>query len=270
MPRLYDVSTYRDYLRQHFESAGERSGVKSKFASAIGIKSSFLSQVLSEQAHLSLEQGERANGHLSHSVDESHLFLLMIQRDRAGSPSLKAYFDEQISKSKKKKSVRNLLKTSSEISKEARATYYSSWLFAAMHVAVTVPELQSRRALKEYFDLSSSRLNEVVDFLIRSGLVEEKKGRLMSGPFGIHLDPNSPEMPAHHIGWRLRSAECLGRGDREKDLHYSAVVSISRKDVEKVRASLMRGLGDSIGVIRDSKEEAVYAINIDLFDVAGR
>ncbi|HEY1080196.1 MAG TPA: hypothetical protein VGE46_08860, partial [Bdellovibrio sp.] len=65
---LYDFEDYKAYLRHRAEA--ER-GVKSALAKALNCQSAYISQVLNENAHLSLEQGDAANTFFAHSEKES-------------------------------------------------------------------------------------------------------------------------------------------------------------------------------------------------------
>jgi hypothetical protein len=57
--------------------------------------------------------------------------------------------------------------------------------------------------------------------------------------------------------------------DREQltDLHYSGVVSLSRQDVLKIKDVLFAAINDSQTIVKDSKEEEVYVMNMDFFSL---
>lgn len=51
------------------------------------------------------------------------------------------------------------------------------------------------------------------------------------------------------------------------NLHYSSVSSLSAADALKIKALLTQAIGDSVQIIKDSPEEQLVGINIDLFRV---
>ena len=110
-------------------------------------------------------------------------------------------------------------------------------------------------------------LNEEVEFLIKSGLIQEKKGILSVPQFSVHLKPGSNEIIQHHITWRMKAAEVLSQSDLLEDLHYSAVVSLAKSDVEIVRGLLSKGLANAFDKVRTSNEETLYAVNLDFFQL---
>lgn len=51
------------------------------------------------------------------------------------------------------------------------------------------------------------------------------------------------------------------------DLHYSGVVSLSKKDALKIKDLLLESLKKNLDVIRDSNEEELYGYCIDFFNM---
>lgn len=90
-----------------------------------------------------------------------------------------------------------------------QATYYSSWYYAAIHVAVSVPSLQSREALTQYFGLSGGLVREALSFLTSVGLLEKKGERYTQGVTRLFLGKDSPMIKKHHTNWRMRSIHTL-------------------------------------------------------------
>jgi len=56
-------------------------------------------------------------------------------------------------------------------------------------------------------------------------------------------------------------------GDIKQDFHYSGVVVLEKKDVDAVKEILAKALENSIDVIKVSKEECMYALTMDFFQV---
>ncbi|MNY59358.1 hypothetical protein D3C86_1957950 [compost metagenome] len=55
--------------------------------------------------------------------------------------------------------------------------------------------------------------------------------------------------------------------EKLNELHYSGVVSLSSSDILKIKDQLLETIKKNIDVIKDSKEEELYCITIDFFDL---
>lgn len=264
MISLYDFRDYKNYLTTKSQEAGLRSGFKSALAEACGCNSAYISSVLRGKAQLSLEQAERACGFLQLDADDTHYVLLLVQRARAGTPSLRRYFDTQIDKMLEAKlNVQRRMGAKEKLTPQDQARYYSSWYYAAIHVALSIPTLRrSPEPLAKYFDLSLSTVQKTLDFLLSCGLAVREGAGYAIGPRHIHLGRNSENLHRHHLNWRmqvLRSLDC----DRDENLNYASVVTLSQEDAFKVREILLSAIKKSADVIMESTEEDAYAMVVD-------
>ena len=192
----------------------------------------------------------------------------MVSRDRAGTQTLKAHFQEQLDLMASHRLVltkrlgqRNIL------SEESRGVFYSSWTYLATQIALTIPELGTHAALAKALDLSPTAVVEVLQFLCDVGLVEKKDSRFHTTETHIRLGSDSHHIRKHHTNWRVKALEALDR-DNVKDLHYSGVMSLSRTDVMRIKDLLLQQLKDNLKVVADSKEECVYVLNLDFFNLS--
>lgn len=55
--------------------------------------------------------------------------------------------------------------------------------------------------------------------------------------------------------------------DVKNNLHYSAAVTLSQKDVLKVKELILQNLNVINKVVSQSPEEVIYAMNFDFFDL---
>ncbi|MBC7371681.1 MAG: DUF4423 domain-containing protein [Bdellovibrionaceae bacterium] len=55
--------------------------------------------------------------------------------------------------------------------------------------------------------------------------------------------------------------------DQAQNLHYSSVVSISKKDVANIQEKLIEVLAEIKPIIRKSKEEDIYSLSMDFFSL---
>ena len=93
---LFEYSSYKDFITSKVGPRNGRKGVRGAIARALGCQPTYISQILYAKAHLSLEQAEALTKFFGLTTDEAHFFLLLVQRERAGTQNLKTYFNGQI------------------------------------------------------------------------------------------------------------------------------------------------------------------------------
>lgn len=265
---VFEYRDYKKYLADWIESRpGQGRGERSRIAQALNCHLAYVSQVLGGGAQFSPEQAEMLNRHLGHDSEETDFFMLLVSLGRAGTKALEAYYSKLIQQTLERRAVlKNRLNYQKTLSKEDQATYYSAWYYAAIHLLLGVPELQTKKALSEYLGLSLQRVSQVLDFLVGVGLAQEEGNRYRIGATSIHLGNDSPLISKHHSNWRMQALQSLER-ERPEELHYSSVVTMSRADLEKIRSILVGAIEQVRGVVRESKEEALFCYSLDLFEV---
>lgn len=263
---VFDFDSYKDYLNFLVGPRDKRAGLRSTMAKTLNCQPTYVSQVLYGHAHLSLEQGDTLSDYFGHSRDEKHFFLLLIQKERAGTKRLESFFDEEMQALKNRRLVlTERLGTKGSLNPVQQATYYSSWQYAAIHIALTIPDLRQVANLSKFFNIPRKRVVTVLDFLCSSGLAIQKGSEYHAGKVQVRVGNSSPEIIKHHTHWRMQAIDSLER-ETLKELHYSGIVSLSKKDVLKIKDQTLQFIQDAIKVIRDSKEEELYCLNIDFFN----
>jgi uncharacterized protein (TIGR02147 family) len=266
MQSIFEFSEYKIYLQALLSSRPKNGrGEKSRWAEALRCHTAYISQILNGNAHLSLEQAAQLSKYLGDQAAETHFFLLLVQNARAGTPMLREYFSAQIHEARQNSRVlKNRLTFQRALSIEEQVIYYSSWHFAAVHVSLSIPELQSKEALSRRLKLPIKKISEVVEFLLSTGLAVQKGDRLQIGENSIHLGADSPMVLKHHANWHMQAIAQLDRTQPE-DLHYSSVVTLSRKDLPKIRATLVKAIEEVRTSVRESKEEITVCYMANLF-----
>ena len=265
---IFQHLDYKIYLNAWLASQpGGGHGLRGKMAQELGCKTAFISQVLNGPTHLSLESAEKLNRFLGHGKDESVYFVLLVQHARAGSEGLRKLVHSQMQTLiDKQRVLRERVSPTREISEPDQFVYLSSWLYAAVHGYVTTPPFQTKASIAEALRVSISEVSIVLDFLVSRGLVEQKGDHYSMGSFHIHFPALSPMIARHHLNWRLQAIQSLEFGKPE-NTHYSSVINISRADVPKVSTLLADSLAAISKVVAPSKEEVLYSVCFDLFQV---
>jgi len=269
MKTVFDYEDYKHYLKDWIanQPKGGR-GIKSTFAEAARCQTAFISQVLHGKAHLNLDQAQAMSQVMSHSSESFHFFILLIQLKRAGTPKLRDYFSEQIQFIREERlMIKNRIRVKQAFSQEDQATYYSNWLYAAVHIAVTCRALQTIDALAKYFRLPVKKITRTVEFLASVGLIKAtNQGSLQIGEARIHLGGDSPFVSKNHSNWRLRALQSLER-ERTPELHYSSVITVSRADVRRIKDLLIDSVEKTNGLVAASPEEELWCLALDFFEV---
>jgi uncharacterized protein (TIGR02147 family) len=265
---IFDFNDYKAYLDWKIRSmpAGGR-GFRSKLAEHIRSQKAFVSQVLKGEAHFNLEHADSINKLLHHDREESRYFLLLIQEIRAGTESLRDFFHSQrIEILNARLMIKNRLKTSEEISEANKGKYYSSWIYGAIRVGLTIPSLRKRENLLQALAIKENHLLEALTFLEGAGLVERRGEEYFPTKVHLHLGHDDSLIVRHHTNWRMKAMDAISKSNTE-ELHYSSVVSISKKDREKIRSILVGAVEKSMQVVKDSAEEELCVICADLFPI---
>lgn len=265
MKSIFDHESHYSYLRERFKSQTSARGIKGRFADHVRIQPAFLSQVLAEKYPLSLEQADLANSFLEHSIEESEFFLMMVSRDRAGTVSLKKHFSKQLVQARKRHlEVIERLGRKSDISEETKAIYYSSWLYAAVHVATTVPNLRKLGALREYLNVGHEALLKIVQFLENHNLITRLGDEYIPTQNWIRLDRQSPHITKLHSNWRLKAVQSI-ESQKEDDLHFSGVYSLDATTAMAIREDFLETISRHVKKIEKAPEEDLFVIGVDFF-----
>lgn len=267
MRQIFECTTHFEVLEDRFAKRPGTHGLKTRFAEALRIQPAFLSQVLAKKYALSLEQADLANQFFEHDKDEAEFFLLLVSRDRAGTPSLRKHFDDQIQLILKKRlQVVERLGRRAEISDETKGIYFSSWLYAAVHVCCTIPRLRTRKAIAIELGLPQETVQNALEFLSQNGFVKHGEGQWVPTETWLRLDKQSPHIVKHHANWRQKAIQNL-EVQTDEDLHYSGIFSVDARTALRVKDRLLAYLQEQMKEFEAAKEEDLFAVGIDFFRV---
>ena len=265
---VFDFLDYRAYLEEKLGKKGTRSGARKRLAEYMGGHTTFISQVLNGQSELSLEQAEVANEFLEHSFDEGEFFIYLVMIARAGTPVLKNRFVEKVRLLKEKRlKIKDRLKAEGSINKEDQQKFYSSYHYGAVHVLASIPGQNTIEAISLALKLPRSKVVELVEFLVKLGVLVRSDSKVEPGKNHIHLSNENELVLSHHRNWRQHTISRLQFLNKE-DVHYSACVSLSHKDAFQVKESLLGNLEKNVQVISKSAEEVAYVYSLDFYKLS--
>jgi uncharacterized protein (TIGR02147 family) len=269
MYSIFRAKNYRTYMVQRVaEIQGQERGVLVRMARYLRIQPSYLTHVVQGKSDLSLEQAEQLNAFLGHSDTEAEYFLLMVSEERAGTSSLKKHFNGKRKLLEQEEDTLSArFKTQDTVDEELLEKYYDSWAFGAVHALISVPGYSTPESLSERLSLPVSRVTSILSELVRAGILERGEKAYRVGTRRIHLPRDEQKIHNFHSQWRQRSIEKLQKDPREDDLFYSSVITLSKTDLVEIRRMFSDTLQEAKAKIRDSKDETLAVLNIDLFEL---
>jgi uncharacterized protein (TIGR02147 family) len=265
---VFQFPHYRDCLRWLLEKSNTQAkGQKSRLAEFMGCQPAYLSRVMGEEADLSLEQGEAVSRFFPLKPAEASYFLALLGEARAGTPELRQFWKKRKEEALLEgRELKGRIQAKMSLSKEDQATYFSEWIYAAIHVSVSVEGLQTVERLAAHLSLGFGRVRAALHFLCAVGLVKEEKGRYLTGESKLFLEKESPLVGRHHLNWMLKSMEAINQ-PVPTDLQYTSVVSLSRADLEKVREIIFSAIENVRKVVAPSEAETVICYHFDFFEL---
>lgn len=266
MVKVFEYTDYKLFLASiEEERASFQRGFRSRLAEVLGCQNAYISQILNTHANFSLEQAIKIAEFLQLNEFETRYFMLIVELARAGTSALKEYFSKDVEVLRAKHlSIKERVPNAKNLTLENQSQYYSSWLYPTVHMLITIPNYRTIPMIAAALRIEDQIVNEVVLFLISSGLVVEIKGQLMPGPTQIHLGKDSPHIRQHHSNWRIAAIQSL-TSKSDSSVHYSTVSSLSYDDAEKLKSRLVRVIQEYVEVIQSSKEETLYNFNLDFY-----
>lgn len=268
MVSVFEYLEYRVFLKQRFLEMPKRGyGQANKLALFLGAHTTLVSQVFKGLKTFTLEQASLVAEFLGLTDLEADYFILLVQCDRAGNESLRKILRRQIEEKKKgSMELSKRLRAEKVITEEKRAIFYSEWTYSAVRQLVAIEGFDSLETIANHFNLSLKKTKQVMQFLLENGLCKESAGRFSVGPSTTHLESGSPWLRVHHMNWRQKALEMLGREEATK-LHYTAPMTLSKKDAFRIRELITQFLQGIDDVIEPSPSEELHCLNIDWFQV---
>jgi uncharacterized protein (TIGR02147 family) len=263
----FDFENYKAFLKAYESSLPKNGrGFRSGLARRLGCQSAYVSLVLNGHNHFTLDQAYAVAEHLRLNEREAKHFMLLVQIDRASDPGYRAFLErERIQFSQENRLLQNRIQGAEALSEKNRVVYYSDWSYAAAHVMTSIPRFQNSRELEAQLGLPRAKFERVSQFLVDTGLVVEREGKLKIGPTRVHLPGTHPLVAHHHSNWRAAAMRAIENESPEAGLHYSSVVSLSAKDARLLREKMMRWVEEFNAIVAPSSEETLMALTLDFF-----
>lgn len=265
---VFEFNDYKRFLEatEEHRRLAER-GFRRRLAEAIGCQSGYVSQVLNSEAHFSLEQGLRVASFIGLEGKSKKYFLLLIEKARAGTRELREHFELELRTLREEHlNIKERVSGARILSEIEQTVYYSSWHYLAIHMLSTLQGFNEPSAIAEALRLPGDVVNKAILFLLQVGILEQHGGKLRAGVAQVHLNKESPLIRQHHTNWRLAAIQSLNF-EKQTDVHYSTVSTLSKEDAEKLRADIVKLIEHYVSTVQPSKEETMVGFNVDFYSM---
>lgn len=264
---IYHYSSYRAYIQAQIKAHKEIRGYQGKMADVAKCQKPYFSTVLSGKVNLSPEQAMRLTLFWQLSGAETDYFVELVNLERTDFPPLKARIKSHLSELKA--GAENLSKRipqNLKIASEHTSTYYSSWLWGAIHIIAGVTGYHTVPAISERLNLSPKLVQSYLSKLEEMKLVKCSGDKWDTMPGYLHLAKDSNLNSLHHLNWRQRAVidSQLPSAD---SIHFTCVQSHSHSDFFKLKDLLLEYIDKHRAIIGPSENEEMTSVCIDFFKV---
>lgn len=239
-------------------------------AEAAGVHRPYLSRVLIDKVHLLPEQLFGICEWLSLPEMEFQYLLLLLERDRSASPKYRAHLEEKI-KSLKDRAIERLkeggrTRSDSFASGDQVLLYYSHWIFPLLHIAVSIPALQSVSKIATAFSLSESWVRQTLESLSQMGFVQ-RQGNQWKWVKGQWHSPQN-DFRSFLLKRNIQDLSYAQYVETPTNgLHLSIVQSLSKADFAKLQDSILDWVKHFNQIASPSPSEVPVIFNCDFFVV---
>lgn len=265
---VFEYSDYKKCVNDWItEQKSGGHGQLRQMAIHLKINSVVMSQIFRGNRDLSLEQALGVATFIGLTEMERDYFLLLVQKDRAGTHELKKIFEKQLSVlNTAAQSLKNRVKHQ-KFTDEDKATFYSQWYYSAVRLGVSIPSWNSISSIATQLNLDRQIVAKIIEFLLKNKLIVESNGRLQMGPQITHIGHDSPFVIRHHSNWRLKSLQAM-ESITDEDLHYTGPMALSQSAATIIRKQLIELVEKSTKLASNSDSEVLRCLNIDWFKIS--
>lgn len=264
---LFNYNCYKKFIIDFLSFDKSKRGERKELAKFIGCQNPFVTQVLGGDLDFNLDQAFLCTEYFALNVNETEYFMLLVQKARAGSSTFRKYLDSQIQTIQLKNTeVKSRLQENNILSLQNQAVYHSNWHFGAIHMALTIPRLNTRQSLAEHLKLPLETVDRYLFKLLEFELIEKVDDEYSVTGKWFHVENDSPFISKHHSNLHFQSLKSLD-SPKSSDLHYSAYFTCSKVDLSKIQEILLNSLTKFDELVRPSKEEELAGISINLFNI---
>ena len=152
------------------------------------------------------------------------------------------------------------------MSEEEKSIFYSAWYYTCIWVYISIEGGKTREEIIQRFSLSASLVAQTLDFLTKADIAYQQDGRFYHKINRTHLEKSSPHLKQHHANWRIKAIQKKDQ-PKEKDLSFTAPLSLSRKDYDQLREEMVGLIKKVSDKVNETSPEEIYCFNMDFFQI---
>lgn len=266
---IFDYDDYKEWVRGTIGamSKGGRGQLK-RIADHLNTSPTIVTQVFNGDRELTPEQGLLLADFFALSKMETRFLILLVNFSRAASHRYSQSLKEEIEELRlSSREISSRVRQSNKLSEEVKSIFYSNWYYLAVWSLTAVEGFNNLETITTRLGLNKKKAREAIEFLLKHSFIIEDEGQnLRVGPTMIHLDSTSSQIPRHHQNWRIK-AFAKYENPKIDDIFYTAAVTLSEKDVQRVRENVLQFISQNVEIIKDSASEKLCCLCLDWFEV---
>ncbi len=265
---IFEADDYKSWVNARILTMPKRGrGQYARLAETLNTNSAVIAQVFKGDRDLTADQAVLLAEYWGLTKLERQFLILLVNHSRAGSVRYKHVLEEEREVLRRQaRDLKSRVHQTKELTEEAKAVLYSNWYYLAIWSLTAIPGFDNVDSLAQRLGLSRSKVSQALALLLKHGLVVESKGRLKIGPTLLHLEADSPLSSRQHQNWRLKAFQRY-ESQTESEFFYTAPVTLSERDVARLREKVMQFVAESVDLIKDSPSEKLYCFCLDWFEV---
>jgi uncharacterized protein (TIGR02147 family) len=267
MKSLFEFKNHQELIRQSIDL---HPNINQKtLAEHLKVQKTYISNALSGRQNFTPEQCLLISKVFALSSKEAKVLLLLNNRDRAGSHDLEQFYQEELSRLKKKEeTIRSRIKSEKQLDQDQVYQYCESIYHSLIYTALRVPELQTLEAISKNFGISLLQTLASLNTLNDLGLAHKNENnRWLPTSKRIHISQKGLALKSYLKNFRQLSMSAID-DLKEDSLHYSLAFATDQETRKKIRNLILDLIQKSEPLIEKSNEENVIVFCADFFEVS--
>ena len=265
---VFDAKNYREYVRACLkrDRESEKAGSVKRLARHLKVHSTYISQVVKGKSDFSLDQAHSFCSYEKLSSDQTEFFLDLVCRDRSGTKEAKAHYADRVERRVRELAdMKKRWHINSSLTADQEQKYYHSWLPQVVHMYCQLPGNHTIETIAVALGVLSDAVTSVVDDLESIGFVERTSGGVVSLRESVHLGRGTRFTSQNTINWRLKAIADITSSGQLPGIHYSSVVSMSKKAASEIDKLILKHLDEMRDIIVPSPSEELYSYCLDFY-----
>lgn len=263
----FKYTSYKDYLRNQFQSPDSPRGLQSRLATHLECQSAYLYQVLKGSGHLTEDQAYKVTTYFNFSYWEQQYWLLLVRLEKASTPDLRAYLEAEIKKCKiEELNLKN--KADSEVAQDEAVVwdyYFSGLLPSAIHLLTSSPKYQTIDAIAKKLGSDTQSVKTHLEQLFSYGFVKMKDKKWHHASPSYHFPKDSKYNQGVQIMRRSQALSKVLSQKSEGDTFFSSCFTLDAESYEKLRHKVADFVKSSQKIVHAGGSDEPYILSIDLF-----